>query len=704
MVHFLFVMEALARLQPQGRLARHVPAVAIFVIVAIALTWPLARQLNDTLISWGDPVFQAWTIAWNWHALTTAPLGVFDANVFYPWRNTLAYSDHLFGQTLLVLPVIALTGNGILADNVALLLAFTLSACAMYLLVYDMTGNRAAGILAGLAYAFAPSRMAHVEHLHLLSAQWMPLALLGLRRVMRQETLTMNPLPAPALSLPAWLQPSFERARSVSGKRWYALLAAAFLMQGLSGVYFFYFTIVMLLIVGAVYLALAISDYDWGAVRRLLLAAGVCAVAGLLLIPTLLPYLRVHDDLGIERTTEEVTVWSANTRDYLAVWPRNRLYNGALERNFRHIEQALFPGLFVLLLAAVGLANRRAGRDRWVLLAVALGAGILSLGLSKEFAGHVWTLPYQVFYDHLPGFRAIRVPARLGLLALVGLAGLAGLGVDYLWRLAREKLRFFTRYPDRLYREPMLLGLLLFGLSLGWVGVEAVNRLEIPDPLPPASERADYQWIADNPAPTLELPMGEGPVASAWPNFWSMWHWNEVANGYSGIVPPTYYPFRERMQDFPSDATLRLLQGIGVENIILHGDFPDDSRAEVEAAIAQRPELTLRLAGFDAVYTLERDPWMWELAELIPDGEVVDLPNATADPVAFGLLMAILQRTGHTVEGNGQIDYYTLTPAAEPRCWLVLFPNDPPAVYGYTEVTVVRAAGGMTLYRDDACE
>ncbi|MEX1158171.1 MAG: hypothetical protein WEC79_04505, partial [Thermomicrobiales bacterium] len=135
--------------QPDG-IGRHLPALAIFVVVTLLLTWPLASRMDDTFISWGDPVFQSWTIAWDWHALRTDPLGIFDSNVFYPWGNTLAYSDHLFGQTLTVLPVIALTENGILADNLATLLAFLFSAFAMYLLVYDLTGNRVAGVLAGV--------------------------------------------------------------------------------------------------------------------------------------------------------------------------------------------------------------------------------------------------------------------------------------------------------------------------------------------------------------------------------------------------------------------------------------------------------------------------------------------------------------------------------------------------------------------------
>jgi hypothetical protein len=700
-VHFRTVTAQRLQTRQPKRLVRHLPAVVILALASVVFTWPLARLMSDTLVSWGDPVFQTWTIGWNWHALRSEPLSIFDANVFYPWRNTLAYSDHLFGQTLLVLPVIALTGNAILSDNVAVLTAFFLSGLAMYLLVYDMTRSRAAGLLAGVAYAYAPARMAHLEHLHLLSAQWAPLVLLCLRRIM------LPPLAGPLLPVRGARvrieQHLPERVARLRGKRWYLALGACFFMQGLSGVYFFYFTIVMLVLAGGWYALAALGDADRGAFQRLLLAAGACAIAGALLFPTLWPYQRVHDDLGIERTTEEVGVWSANTRDYLAVWPRNRLYNAVFERNFRHIEQALFPGLFLLLLGIVGLTNRQAGRDRWLLLTITLGAAILSLGLTKEFAGRVWSMPYQLFYDWLPGFRAIRVPARLGLLALVGLAGLAGLGVAQVWRVVRDEMRYFTWYPDRLARQPLLVGALLFTLAFGWVSLEAINRMELPDPLPTESERPDYDWIAANPAPTLELPMGDGPVASAWPNFWSLFHWNQTVNGYSGIVPPTYYPFRERMREFPSEDTLWLLQGMGVENILLHGDFPDNRRQEVEAAIATFPELTLQLEGFDAVYTLAPDPWMWRIAAAVPGGETVDLANAGADPVAFGLLMAILQREGHGVVGRGQIDYLTLPEAESPQCYAVLRPRDNPAAFGYFNAIPVLEEPGMVLYRHARC-
>ncbi|MBA2454820.1 MAG: hypothetical protein H0V47_16755, partial [Chloroflexia bacterium] len=459
------------------RAIRHLPALAIFIILSLLLTWPLARDMRHVLYSWGDPVFQAWTIAWNWHAVTTSPGDIFNANVFYPWRNTLAYSDHLFGQTLLVLPVLALTGEGILADNISVLLAFILSGFAMYLLVFDMTGNRVAGILAGVAYAFAPSRMAHLEHLHLLSMQWPPLILLCLRRV----TISTG-----------------------ASRRWWAGgLAAAFFMQGLSGVYFLYFSVVVLVIVGGVYFLFALIGRERQLAQSIALAGGACALAGGLLIPTLWPYQQVHNDLGIEREMAEVNFWSAKRSDYLAVWSDNRLYNSLLDDHFRHIEQALFPGLAIIILAGVGLTHSRFRREKWILLAIVAGAIVLSFGFTGTIFVRDVPLPYRIFYEGLPGFKAIRVPARFGLVALIGLGGLAGLGIDRLWRDA------CNRIPPR---RQVASGVVALGFGLTVLGLEALTIMELPDPLPVDDPPPAYAWMAAHPAPTIELPMGEGDV------------------------------------------------------------------------------------------------------------------------------------------------------------------------------------------------
>ena len=58
--------------------------------------WPLATDpgrlsRNDT----ADTVHHEWILAWDAHQLARDPRHLFDANIFYPERNTLAFSETL---------------------------------------------------------------------------------------------------------------------------------------------------------------------------------------------------------------------------------------------------------------------------------------------------------------------------------------------------------------------------------------------------------------------------------------------------------------------------------------------------------------------------------------------------------------------------------------------------------------------------------
>ena len=81
---------------------------------------------------------------------------------FFPAPDTLALSEHLLGLSVLTTPIVWLTGNPVLAYNIAFLLTFLLSAMGAYVLGLTLTKSRGAGFVAGLLYAFAPYRMAQV--------------------------------------------------------------------------------------------------------------------------------------------------------------------------------------------------------------------------------------------------------------------------------------------------------------------------------------------------------------------------------------------------------------------------------------------------------------------------------------------------------------------------------------------------------------
>src|SRR5438067_10226921 len=113
---------------------RRAVVLATFLLLTVVATHPLWQHLDDTLPGdAGDPVLNAYILAWDGHALSTEPLQLFDAGFFYPLRNTLAYTENLTGNALLALPILLVTGQPALAYNAIFLLSFVLAGFGMYL-------------------------------------------------------------------------------------------------------------------------------------------------------------------------------------------------------------------------------------------------------------------------------------------------------------------------------------------------------------------------------------------------------------------------------------------------------------------------------------------------------------------------------------------------------------------------------------------
>jgi hypothetical protein len=154
------------------------------------MTWPVVLHLSTGIPeNLGDPLLNIWILGWDASHLLRFPSGhlgalsgFWNANIFYPEPLTLAYSEHLLAQAVQILPVYALSGNLILCYNLLFLSTFVLSGLGVFLLVRELTGNGRAAFLAGLLYGFALFRAAHFGHVQVLSSQWMPFVLFGLRR------------------------------------------------------------------------------------------------------------------------------------------------------------------------------------------------------------------------------------------------------------------------------------------------------------------------------------------------------------------------------------------------------------------------------------------------------------------------------------------------------------------------------------------
>jgi hypothetical protein len=374
------------RKQKQNKTRREALAVAgLFLALTLALAAPLLSRFFTALPHDAiDPLFNTWLLWWN---AARVPLTKtwWNAPAFFPAEGVTAFSEHLLGLGPVATPVLWVTGSPIAAYNVAWLVSFPLCGLAAYGLARHLTARSDAALLAGLAFAFAPYRAAQLAHLQVLSAYWMPVALLALHRYREQR-----------------------RAR------WLLVFGGAYWLQALTnGYYLLYFPVLVLL-----WLAwFATERGTWSVAAAV---AGSQLAAGLLVLPLLLGYQQIHGRYGFARSADEIARFSADLAallqapDTLVAWR----WIGVVIRP----EGELFPGATIPIVILVGAvvgwmrspAPRDLGRGRWIRRLAALGATVLAAGVAVRLLVGPWSVP-------LAGHRVIsltRLPAPLGYLAV----------------------------------------------------------------------------------------------------------------------------------------------------------------------------------------------------------------------------------------------------------------------------------------------
>ena len=521
-------------------------AAALYTVLGLLMAHQLVGALGHAVPAMGDrplendALYGLWAIAWGAHALATAPAELFHANAFYPERYTLAYSDHLLGVAPLFAALQSLTGSPVAAFNLYYLMTFPLTGLATFALVRAWTGSMPASLVGGLVFAFAPPRIAHHFHIHLLGIWWMPLTLLFVERFLRQPT---------------------------AGRA--ALAAVGFVMQWLYSIYLGWVLTWTL----AVYLLAAGLAEPRAFTRPKLWLLGVpaAALAGGILLPTLLPYLVVSERWAFRWPLAELVSHSASLTSFLHVPPTNLLY-GRLLRPFADggVEKQLFLGIGPIVLASVGVvASLRRGSGwggselglrghRWLaltLLALAVVSCVLTFG---PYAGEPPTvpLPYLALYEWVPGFGGMRNPTRFIFVIALVAAVLAGLGVAAIL----QRLRGTAAW---------LVGGFLVALAC----VELFSVLRI-QPFPERDPEAHaYLRATAADGPIVVLPIGRDREVAESPRMASsVFHWRPMVNGNSSFRPPTYEELAAVFRNADPGAMADAFQVLGLTTMVLHLD------------------------------------------------------------------------------------------------------------------------------------
>ena len=510
-------------------------ALAVFLaasVITVVMTWPLAAHLGTMVPSdVGDPVLNTWILWWNAQQIPLTEAW-WNAPIFHPATGTVAFSEHLLGVTPISSPIIWLTGNPQLAYNVTFLLTFVLSTTAAYVLAFELTGRHDAAFLGGLAFGFAPYRIAHFSHLQILASFWMPIALLGLHRFIRDGRV-----------------------------RWLALFGVAWLMQALSNFYYMaYFSVLV-----ALWVLWFVRPRDW---RHAVLIGVAWLMALVPLLPILLTYREVHALYGLEWQLDTIRRLSADVASVVNASPLLSLW-GHL-RVFPKPEGDLFTGFTVVAIVAISICvlvwRRRSHaaradaspRSAFVFYILAtLAMFLLALGPSPTWMGRtiVDSGPYAWLME-LPGLSSMRVPARFGMLMALCLSMAATLAFATLASASASTGASPSASPVNARRlRWVTVGLALAILSESWIGA-----MPLWDP--------PRHWNirrSDVSGALLVLPMLNSMNEAA-AMYRAMPHGRPLVNGYSGHAPPWYRSLALGLNNY-DPAVLEVLAASGVTHI-----------------------------------------------------------------------------------------------------------------------------------------
>jgi hypothetical protein len=555
---------------------REAAVVLLFLVLSVAMTWPLAANLDRAISDPGDPFVGSWVLDWDAYA-TAHALPLFQANAFFPAKDSLALSEHSYGIALPLLVLFRFGVAPLTVFNLAMLLGFASCGYFMYLLALWVTGSPHAAIAAGIIYAFIGIRFHHLPHVQYVWSMWLPIVLLALLRFVRLPRLSTAVVFAAALFI-----------NGLTNLHWWALgTAAAALTTVLLGI---------------------VMRRD----RRFwLLAAGAFAIANFALLPWLLPYAEVAEMYGLKRTYLEAYPNSAEWRDWLVPNLQNRLYGTLSARQQYGHERTLFPGFIAIALCVAALFWRKSmpSDSRWLKALDVAIAVLLLVTLVQAFHGQTTPLVFLAIaivvrccirmpawpalpapawaalawivigawgargvrsafhlflFNHVSAFRGIRVPARWAMISYVGIALLAAVGLLLVIR----------------HRGPLARNAITLAVCLGLLF--ELRAAPIRWYLVPLEPRPLYEWIATLPlrGGVLELPMTQ---SAAYEYMWrATVHHKPLINGVSSFIPPQYERLSSLYEAEPiGDPFLDALESTPCSLVVVHSGWLRERNASV---------------------------------------------------------------------------------------------------------------------------
>lgn len=539
---------------------KHWIGTVLILTATIIFWWPVIIHITNYSVG-GDAMFNAWTLDRDQHCILGQGCPNFaNANIFFPHKDTMLYSEVQLSTGLVTLPLHLLNANPIFTYNVWTIVSFFLGGWFMYLLAkYLSKGNEVYSVFAGLIFEFAPFKMAAIWHLQNLSIFCLPLAALLIFRYFDTKN-------------KSYLWGLFLALLYQNYASWYQMVFVALTLATILGC------------------LLLFRRVQW---RRIAIVAIVIAVAAAATLPLALQYVHWSKTNGAKFSILDQTLYSSSVEDYFI--PENGTIIGKAYYKLRpgtqvnafNLDSFSYHGLVLYAIAAfllvVAFRSRKYGnkekrryQDILMYTIIAVVGFVLSLGPLLMIKGrYVYgtvsgtniqlavIAPWMFIDKFLPQLDFIRGVGRISVLCEFALCCLLAYLAVHLTETSWSKKT----------KQLITLGVCLLAVielaPIHFVPIQHTKyayNLDIPKV---------YQFIAHhkqvNDLIILQSENYYGvdfqfnvPETVMWAGYTN----KNIFNGYSGYVPPEYQAQYDGFNNFvPRDASI--MRRLGLRYVVV---------------------------------------------------------------------------------------------------------------------------------------
>ena len=508
----------------------------IYLVLALILTWPIiASPFSQVPIGTEPtasvPLYNVWATWWNADRLAGGLFGYWDAPIFHPTQGSFALMEPQ-PTTMVVAPIVWLTGSRILAYNVYVWICLVLNGVFAQRLAKIYGMGRWSALWAGAAMVLLP--MVHWQlGIFQLASLWGIL----------------------------WTWSSIEQLCREPSRRRGVELGIAAALSFVSCMHHGLFLAILL--IGAA----PILWRQWIKFHELPHWGLAVVVALVITVPFVYQVNQVTELHAIDWETDLVSDLSAKVSDYFHS-PGHELINfGDEEQRYLFLSSGWLK--YLLALAGICYGLKRVQTRRWAsfLLAIAVLAFLLSLGPNLKLGSFQ---PWWWLTENALGFSRVRSVFRFAFFVQIPLIIFAALGLTGIHQLCRERIEHSKLKNALRWALPLLA---ITALADGFP--RQTGNAEITD------VNKHQEWLEYVEENTLEgegilcLPVAPGPrvwqylVTSEW-MYLGTFHKVPIFNGYSSHFPQHYRHLRNQiLSGFPTESILQQFHRSKVKFIVV---------------------------------------------------------------------------------------------------------------------------------------